>query len=89
MQSNGSVVFENNSALEYGGGMYITLSDFIGNDIDIINNQAEYGGGIFCTSNCNIHLDGSVVFDNNLAISLGGGIIIIKTLTYLAEVSCF
>ncbi|CAK94497.1 unnamed protein product (macronuclear) [Paramecium tetraurelia] len=53
----------NNTALDFGGGLYIDIesSDFIVNRSIIIGNIAKTGGGIYLEGNCNLNKNNFVL----------------------------
>lgn len=64
----------NNSASEYGGGIYCSQSNPIIINNAINNNSAsEYGGGVVCRSNSHPTITNNIIF-NNYAFYFGGGI---------------
>jgi len=70
----GNTTFANNSAQNYGGGIYAEYNalNFTDNT-DFRSNSALYGGGIFAKYNT-IYFTGSTTFRNNSVGKLGGGI---------------
>ena len=80
VSNNGSVLTEsmtirNNTAREYGGGLYVdypvelNLSDTV-----IEKNSAKNGGGIYLSSKASLNIDENSIVSENTAQNNGGGI---------------
>ena len=68
------VVFQDNHAKTYGGGIASSQHVTISGSVQFINNTANHGSAINCDENVTIANNAQVVFQGNHAKTLGGAI---------------
>lgn len=74
--TGGSLLIENSTAGESGGGLYVKDGDFhhLGGNVTMLNSIAGiYGGGVYMNRG-KYHLAGYLRFENCFATSAGGGL---------------